>query len=97
MYNTKIKMTTTKLIKNPDTKTTFLTQEVKTEIIKKEIYNNIVSEETIKWFRRIGGSEYVSKNYFHCGYMIYKLISTSPNRQNKTIRQFEFIEDKRYK
>ena len=97
MYNTKIKMTTTKLVKNPNTKTTFLTESKEVKTIKKWNYDNIVADDTIKMFRRLGGSEHVECGYFHCGYLIYKLISTSPDRQRKTIREFEFIKDKRYK
>tara|TARA_R110002020_G_scaffold178295_2_gene371270 strand:- start:560 stop:832 length:273 start_codon:yes stop_codon:yes gene_type:complete len=90
-------MTTQRLVKNPNTKTTYLAEEVKTEIINKTQYKNITSEDTLKWFRRLGGNEYADRGYFYCGYLIYKLISTSPDRQNKTIRQFKFIEDKRFK
>lgn len=97
MYNTRIEMTQTRLIKNPDTKTTYLIDEEKKGVISKRQYKNITNDDTIKFFRRLGGTETVERGYTSQGYLIYKLTSTSPDRQMKTIREFKFIEDKRYK
>ena len=47
-------------------------------------------EDTLKWFRRLGGSETAERGYTERGYLIVKLTSTSPDRQNKTIRTFKF-------
>ena len=90
-------MTQTRMFKNPNTKTTYIIDEEIKEVISKRQYNNITNDDTIKFFRRLGGTETVERGYTSRGYLIYKLTSTSPDWQMKTIRKFEFIEDKRYK
>jgi hypothetical protein len=96
-YNIRIELKETRLEKNPNTKTTYIKESEENKVITKQQYNNITNEDTIKFFRRLGGSEYIERGYFSCGYGIYKIVSTSPDRQSKTIREFEFKEDKRYK
>ena len=64
------------------------TIEVKT--IDKEQYDNITNVETLKWFRRLGGSETARKNYTSKGYIVTKLVSTSPDKSTKVIREFNF-------
>ena len=85
-----ITMTKTSLVKNPDTKTTYIVEGQKTEQITKENYQNIVSKDTQKWFRNLGGSETAKRTYTSRGYLITKLISISPDKQNKSIYQFKF-------
>ena len=89
MYN--IQLTETKQIKNPNTKTTYLNESVEVKTITDKEYNLITNNDTIKWFRRLGGSESLQRCYTCAGYKVYKLTSTSPDRQNKTIREFKFI------
>ena len=86
----KITMTRTELEKNPNTKTTYLTKEVETEEITEKAYNRITGEETLKWFRRLGGTETALRAYTCRGYNIIRLTSTSPDRQTKIIRTFKF-------
>lgn len=83
-------MTTIHLVKNPNTKTTFIEEERETEQITEQIYRNIVSSS--KFFRRLGGSETHTRAYTCRGYNTIKLTSISPNRQNKKIYEFKFIE-----
>ena len=83
-------MTKTSLVKNPNTKTTYIVEGEKTEQITKENYNNITSKETQKWFRRLGGTETAQRSYTCRGYLITRLTSVSPDRQNKSIYQFKF-------
>ena len=83
-------MTKTSLVKNPNTKTTYIVEGEKTEQITKENYNNITSKETQKWFRRLGGSETAQRSYTCRGYLITRLTSVSPDRQNKNIYKFKF-------
>lgn len=83
-------MTETELIKNPNTKTTYIVEEEKTEEITREQYKNITSDETLEWFRNIGGTETAARRYTCRGYNITRLTSTSPDRQTKIIRQFKF-------
>jgi len=85
-----IKMTVTHLEKNPNTKTTYLEVESKVEIIDRVQYARTTGKDTLKWYRRRGGSEYAKRKYTSQGYLIVKLVSTSPDKQNKTIRTFEF-------
>lgn len=83
-------MTTIELVKNPNTKTTFIEEERTTEEITEQTYRNIVSSS--KFFRRLGGSETHTRAYTCRGYNTIKLTSVSPNRQNKKIYEFKFIE-----
>ena len=86
----KIVMTKTDLTKNPNTKTTYLVDKEVTKEITPTRYRNLTSNDTLKWFRRLGGSETAQKSYTCRGYTITTLTSTSPNKQRKTIRQFKF-------
>jgi hypothetical protein len=54
-------------------------------------YDNITNEDTLKWFRRLGGSETAKKNYTSRGYIITRLTSTSPDKTIKVVREFNFI------
>jgi hypothetical protein len=83
-------MTTIHLVKNPNTKTTFIEEERETEQITEQTYRNIVSSS--KYFRQLGGSETHTRAYTCRGYNTIKLTSVSPNRQNKKIYEFKFIE-----
>lgn len=83
-------MIKTKLIKNPNTKKSYLLDDVIEEKISKKQYDNITNDNTIKWFRNLGGSEKVTYGYTSRGYKIIKLISTSPNKENKSIYEFNF-------
>lgn len=56
--------------------------------IDEKQYNNIVS--SAPFFRRLGGSVIQLKNYTCNGYKVVKDISTSPNKEIKTIRRFKF-------
>ena len=76
--------------KNPTTKTTYILEEETTETITKKQYNNICNEETLKWFRRLGGSETAQRGYTCRGYLITKLTSKSPDKNIKIIRKFKF-------
>lgn len=85
-----ITLTTTNLEKNPNTKTTYIEVSKTVENIGFEQYHNITNKDTLAWFRRLGGSETATKAYTSQGYKTVKLVSTSPDKQYKTIREFEF-------
>ncbi len=85
-----IEMLKIKLVKNPNTKTTYLEESRGVEEITETQYKNICSDDTLKWFRRLGGSESAERGYTCRGYRVVKLTSTSPNKQSKTIREFKF-------
>lgn len=56
--------------------------------ITQEQYNNITNDDTLKWFRRLGGTETATRGYTERGYNVVKLISTSPNKDTRVIREF---------
>ena len=79
-------------IKHLKTKTSYWKQEKETtEKIDKKTYSRIVSADTLKWFRGIGSSQYVQRSYTCAGYVITYLSSTSPDKNDKSIREFKFI------
>lgn len=82
--------TKTKLEKKAGTKNAYkeVSKEV-TEVTEQE-HELSTNEDTIKWFRRLGGSENVTRGYTYAGYVVVKLISTSPDRERKTIREYKF-------
>ena len=57
-----------------------------TKTINEEIYNNMTSKETIKFFRGLGGTEQVTRK----GGRVTRLVSTSPNGEIRKIRTFTF-------
>lgn len=87
---TQIILTEKRLSKNPNTKTTYILDSEETKEIDRETFDRITNEGTIKWFRRLGGTETAERGYTYEGYLITKLTSTSPDRQSKTIREFKF-------
>tara|TARA_R110002050_G_scaffold289725_1_gene442658 strand:- start:401 stop:670 length:270 start_codon:yes stop_codon:yes gene_type:complete len=85
-----ITMHKTELLKNPDTKTTYFIKDEASESITTSQYYNLTKDDTLKWFRRLGGSETAERSYTCRGYNVTKLTSTSPNREIKIIRKFKF-------
>jgi len=85
-----ITMTQKNLVKNPNTKTSYIKESEEVTQISEREFKNITSEDTCKWLRRVGGVESVTRNYTNYGYVVTKLISTSPNKQIKKIRTFDF-------
>ena len=64
------------------------------EIITKEIdYQHdqtFTSDDTVKLFRRIGGSETVIRNYTAYGYLPVEIISCNPDRTIRKVTSFKF-------
>ena len=86
--NTTITLTETRYVKNPDTKTTYIVESTKTETITEE--QHFFYFDSVKFFRRLGGKESITNAYTCKGYKGIKLISTSPDKQTKVIREFNF-------
>lgn len=82
------KLTTIRSEKKPGTKTVYTEKERTTKDISREQYFNIV--DAAPFFRRLGGSESIQKNYTPYGYIPVKIISKSPCRELKTERIFIF-------
>jgi hypothetical protein len=87
----KIILTQKEYLKNPKTKTTYLLDYESTEQITSEQYNNMTNQNTLKYFRRLGGTESAIFGYTCNGYKVTKLTSTSPDKQTKIVRTFKFI------
>ena len=64
----------------------YITIEKVTNTITEEVYNNMTSEGTIKFFRGLGGTEKVTRK----GGRVTRLVSISPSGELKKIRTFKF-------
>lgn len=67
------------------------TVETEAREISREFYRNATDEKSIKFFRSLGGIETVQKNYTKWGFLPVRILSTSPDRQQRIIREFDFI------
>ena len=77
--------TTTKELKNGSHWTA---ENTTTETIDSEYYFNCL--ESIPFFKALGGKEKAIKTYTKFGYIPVRLISTSPDGTEKTIKEFTF-------
>lgn len=55
-------------------------------------HRNITAPDTLKWFRRIGGSEYAVRSYTPVGYIVTRLVSTNPSRTVRKVRKFRITD-----
>lgn len=85
-----VKEIITRFVKKEGTKTVWLEQSREEHFITESTYHNCVSDDTIRFFRTLGGSETVTREYTKWRYTVTKIVSTSPDKQNKTVREFEF-------
>lgn len=85
-----ITLTTENYITKPNTKNGWLLSKSETKNIDKKHYENCSSADTSKFFRRLGGTETITKSHTCNGYCPTRIISTSPDRKSKTIRNFNF-------
>lgn len=83
-------ITLTKLsqTRKPGTKTVWQTDKTEVDEISEEQYNNCV--EAAPFFRRMGGSESLTREYTSWGYKVTQIISTSPDREARSIFKFDF-------
>ena len=86
MTNTKIICTQTEQQFDYDTNK-YITIDKVIKTITEEVYNNMTSKETIKFFKGLGGTEKVTRK----GGRVTRLVSTSPSGDLRTIRTFEFF------
>lgn len=71
----------------------WVTVETEEKEITREHYRNIIDPQATKFFRNLGGIETIQKNYTCFGYIPYRILSTSPDRQTRIIRTFKFALD----
>lgn len=60
-------------------------------LIDRRFYDNMTNKDTLKFFRRLGGSETAQRTYTCNGYLITRLLSKSPDRSIKVERLFKAI------
>ena len=82
--------TTTKLEKKQGFKNAYKELSKTENIITSKQHNLTTNDDTCKWFRRLGGSESKTMAYTCDGYKCIKLISTSPDKLVKKIREYKF-------
>ena len=80
----------TTLTQHKTGKTVWTTVEEVVQDIDEQQYENMVCDDTLKFFRRLGGSETAQRCYTSKGYKVFKLISTRPDKQERKVRTFEF-------
>ena len=64
-------------------------KESKKTISEKQ-YGYTFDDDTLKFFRRLGGYERNDKTYTKFGYRAYKNTSISPDRKTKIIREVDY-------
>lgn len=84
-------MTKTVLLKKQGTKNAWKVDEVENEKIDLSTHERITGKDTLQWFRRWGGSETAQRSYTYQGYKVTRLISTSPAKDKKIVREFKFL------
>lgn len=87
----KIILTQTKYVRKPNTKTAWLETEREEKECTEREHQLATCDDTVKWFRRLGGSESVTRAYTYAGYVPVRVVSTSPDKQNRTIREYKFV------
>lgn len=85
----KITLTEIRFEKKQGTKTVWVETEREQREITEKQYKNII--EAAPFFRRLGGSEYLERGYTECGYRVVRMLSTSPDKECRTERLFNFV------
>tara|TARA_R110002020_G_C15822763_1_gene733313 strand:+ start:49 stop:312 length:264 start_codon:yes stop_codon:yes gene_type:complete len=83
----KIQLTEERYTLKPGTKTVYLLDETKTEELTEEHYDNYIT--SAPFFRRLGGSETLTRSYTSAGYRVTRIVSKSPDRETKVVRDFD--------
>ena len=72
-------------------KTVYKIETVENKTITETELKNITEKETLKWFKKLGGSESLTMGYTCQGYKPIILKSKSPNKEKMIIREFEYL------
>lgn len=59
-------------------------------VVSWEQYLDMTSPDTCRFFRRLGGSEFLSRSYTKYGYLPVELISCNPSKDIRIVRVFDF-------
>lgn len=65
-------------------------KSIEKRTVTKEYYINSVSNDTMRFFRRLGGSERRVMTYTPYGYIPVEVSSVSPDRSTRVIRRYYF-------
>ena len=68
------------------------TTEHTTQRWGERMHHYLTEDDTLRFFRRLGGSEYAERSYTPAGYVVTRLISTNPGRTVRLIRTFRFTD-----
>lgn len=63
-------------------------RDAKGEQSGEDRHRKITADDTLRWFRRIGGSEYAKRSYTPVGFIVTRLVSTNPDRTVRKVRKF---------
>lgn len=64
--------------------------EVVTESVTMDNVIKATADDTLSFFRRLGGYEGLEKSYTSRGYLPWKLTSISPDRSIKRVREYTY-------
>ena len=70
------------------TKTVWIEVDSTTQDLTEDLYNNTI--EAAPFFRRLGGTETLTRSYTCNGYVVTRLISKSPCKAKKSVYEFNF-------
>lgn len=84
-----ITMTTKTYKLKEGTKTVYELTSEKSAQITEQQYDSTAGFDVQRDFRRLGGSETATMGYTSLGYKVIKLISKSPDRSTKIVREFD--------
>lgn len=84
--------TRTNYYKKPGTKGVWVESGSKRTEVDEQYCSRI--DESCKYFRRAGGTETVTRGYTSRGYRIVKLVSTSPDKSIRIVREYSIKESK---
>ena len=88
MKNITITLNTSTYMLNKDGKYIHLTDKV--DEISNDKYQLLTSKDTSKFFIQLGGTEKLYKEYTIIGNVVVRIVSISPDKNNKTVRSFTF-------
>ena len=74
--------------RKPGTKTAWQTDQTEVMEITETQYNSTI--DACPFFRRMGGSERLTREYTSWGYKVTQIISTRPDREARSIFRFTF-------
>lgn len=56
------------------------------------VHRNITADDTLAFFRRLGGSEYAERSYTPVGHIVTRLVSSNPDRTLRVVRKFRITD-----